>query len=61
MRLVAPGDAAAFGRALAEVLGDDGQARALGARARATVESDLTWDRYVDRLSRLLAAAVATR
>ena len=28
------------------------QAAALGARARATVESELTWERYVDRLRR---------
>jgi hypothetical protein len=32
------------------VLEDDARAGALGAQARATVESELSWDRYVDRL-----------
>ena len=41
-RLVEPGDAAAFQRALGEVLRDEWHARALGARARATVEAELT-------------------
>ena len=57
VRLVRPGDAEGFERALADVLGDDWRARALGARARATVEQDLTWDRYVDRVEALLRAA----
>ena len=57
VRLVAPGDAASFGGAIRELLRDDGQAAALGARARATVESELTWERYVDRLVDLLATA----
>ncbi len=43
-RLVPPGDADSFERALLDVLGDDWRARALGASARATVERDLTWD-----------------
>ncbi len=57
VRLVAPGDAACFGGAIRELLRDDEQAAALGARARATVESGLTWERYVDRLVDLLATA----
>ena len=57
VRLVPPGDAASFGRALADVLADGAQAEALGARARATVESGFTWDRYVDRLAAILDAA----
>ena len=61
VRLVAPGDPAGFARALAEVLGDDEHARALGSRARATVESGLTWDRYVKRMEQLLVAAAARR
>jgi glycosyltransferase involved in cell wall biosynthesis len=61
VRLVAPGDAVGFGRALAEVLRDDAQARALGSAARGTVESALTWDRYVGRLESLLLAAGARR
>ncbi len=56
-RLVAPGDADAFERALLDVLGDDWRARALGASARATVERDLTWERYVDRIAELIAGA----
>ena len=59
VRLVAPGDAPGFARALTEVLGDDGSAQALGARARATVEAGLTWSRYVERIEQLLAAAAA--
>ena len=61
VRLVAPGDTAGFGRKLADLLGDEAQARALGARARATVESDLSWDRYVDRLSALLDVAASRK
>lgn len=56
-RLVAPGDADAFERALLDVLGDDWRARALGASARATVERDLTWERYVDRIAELILGA----
>ncbi len=57
VRLVAPGDPPAFGAAVAELLGDETRARAIGRRARATVQAGLTWDRYVDCLARLLAAA----
>jgi glycosyltransferase involved in cell wall biosynthesis len=57
VRLVAPGDATGFATAVGEVLRDDERAQALGARARATVESELTWGRYVDRLVDVLAAA----
>jgi glycosyltransferase involved in cell wall biosynthesis len=59
VRLVAPADDASFAGALAEILGDDSHARALGSRARATVEAELTWDRYVERLRSLLDAAAA--
>jgi glycosyltransferase involved in cell wall biosynthesis len=59
VRLVPPGDAPGFGRALADVLADDARARELGGRARATVEADLSWGRYVDRLAAILAAAAA--
>lgn len=57
-RLVQPGDAQAFQRALGDVLRDEWHARALGARARATVEQGLSWSRYVDRLEGVLTAAV---
>lgn len=56
-RLVAPGDAAGFRRAVAGVLRDEWHARSLGARARRTVEASLTWDRYVDRIEAILRAA----
>jgi len=56
-RLVGPGDAHAFQRALVDVLRDEWHARALGAQARATVEAGLTWDRYVDRIEAVLRAA----
>ena len=60
-RLVPPGDAESFERALKDVLRDEWHARALGASARNTVERDLTWDRYVDRLEAVLRAAGAAR
>lgn len=56
-RLVAPGDAEGFLRALQDVLRDDWHARALGASARATIERGLTWERYVDRIEALLLDA----
>lgn len=57
VRLVPPGDAAAFERALAETLADEPGAAALGARARAHVLEHLTWDRYVAALRGVLAEA----
>jgi glycosyltransferase involved in cell wall biosynthesis len=57
VRLVPPGDAATFGSAVAELLRDEAGAWTLGAGARATVESALTWDGYVDRLVDVLGAA----
>ena len=57
VRLVAPGDTQAFGRALADVLADDALAEALGARGRETVESGYSWGAYVDRLADLLDEA----
>ena len=57
VRLVAPGDSASFGDALADVLRDDVQGRALGARARTMVEDGLTWGSYVRRLQDMLVAA----
>jgi glycosyltransferase involved in cell wall biosynthesis len=56
-RLVEPGDAQGFGRAVAGVLRDEWHARAIGARARRTAETDLTWDRYVDRIEAILRDA----
>ena len=59
-RLVAPGDDEGFERALTGVLKGEFHARALGASARAAVERELTWDRYVDRLEALLRDAAAS-
>jgi glycosyltransferase involved in cell wall biosynthesis len=57
VRLVEPGDDEGFEKALADVLRDEWHARALGASARATVERELGWERYVERLESLLRAA----
>jgi glycosyltransferase involved in cell wall biosynthesis len=60
VRLVAPGDEDGFERALVDVLGDGARAQALGAGARATVEREFGWERYVDRLEKLLLDAMTT-
>ena len=59
VRLVAPADDEGFERALADVLRDNLHARALGVSARATVERELSWERYVDRLEEHLRDAAA--
>jgi glycosyltransferase involved in cell wall biosynthesis len=59
--LVPPGDESAFELALADLLRDGARAEALGDRARATVERDLSWDRYVDRIEELLLVAAGAR
>jgi len=51
-RLVEPGDADAFERALLETLADS---RSLGSRARETVERDFSWKRYTDKLWEILS------
>jgi glycosyltransferase involved in cell wall biosynthesis len=43
--LVAPGDVGALAAAIDGLVGDGGELRSLGARARATVESAFTWER----------------
>jgi len=53
-RLVEPGDAEAFERALLDTLADS---RSLGSRARETVEGDFSWKRYTDKLWEILSAA----
>jgi glycosyltransferase involved in cell wall biosynthesis len=53
-RLVEPGDANAFERALLDTLADS---RSLGSRARETVERDFSWKRYTDGLWGILSAA----
>jgi glycosyltransferase involved in cell wall biosynthesis len=61
MRFVPPGGAAELRSAIAGLLGDEGSARALGAAARATIEAELSWERYVDRLERLLLDVAGAR
>ena len=56
-RLVEPGDAAGFAAALAGVLRDEWHARSLGALARRTVEEQLTWSSYVDRIEAIIGDA----
>jgi glycosyltransferase involved in cell wall biosynthesis len=55
-RLVTPGDAAAFERALVVTLAGADAASVLGIRARETVERSLTWERYTNALWDLLSA-----
>ena len=57
VRLVAPGDVTGFEAAVAGLLSDDAHAGALGAHARREVETNLSWDRYVDELARLVTSA----
>ena len=61
VRLVAPGDDVGFERALSDVLRNDLHARSLAVSARATVERELTWERYVDRIQALLEEATTRR
>ena len=56
-RFVKPGDAVALEQAIASLLKDERLTAALGARARATVEEHLSWDRYVDAIRNVLAGA----
>jgi glycosyltransferase involved in cell wall biosynthesis len=53
-RLVDPGNVGAFEQALLEELTGAGAASDLGARARQTVERNLSWERYTDALWRIL-------
>ena len=53
-RLVEPGDADAFERALLDTLADS---RSLGSRARETIERDFSWQRYTDTLWEILSGA----
>ena len=57
VRLAVPGDATTFAAAVADILADEGRATRLGEHARRTVETSLSWDRYVGELAKLLTAA----
>jgi glycosyltransferase involved in cell wall biosynthesis len=54
-RLVPPSDAAALEGAIDELLTGADAARAIGIRARETVERSLSWERYTDALWRVLS------
>jgi glycosyltransferase involved in cell wall biosynthesis len=56
-RLVAPGDADAFERAVSDLLEHTNAATVLGERARETVVANFSWRRYTDRLWEILSAA----
>jgi len=56
-RLVSPGDAEEFEHAIADLLADPSSAAAMGARARETVERDLSWERYTDTLMQIISSA----
>jgi glycosyltransferase involved in cell wall biosynthesis len=49
-RFVPPSDSVALERAILELLAGADAARALGIRARETVERSLSWERYTDAL-----------
>ena len=53
------GTAQAFARALVELLASPIEQSALGARARAYVEREHDWDRYVARIETAYAALVS--
>ena len=44
-------------RALGDVLEDEAVSQALGARARETVERDLSWNRFAERIEALVRGA----
>jgi glycosyltransferase involved in cell wall biosynthesis len=56
-RLVEPGDADAFERAVLDLLADEQAAAALGSRARETAERRHSWDRYANAIRETLARA----
>jgi glycosyltransferase involved in cell wall biosynthesis len=59
-RLVPPGAFAALEHAASDLLGDAERAALVGARARATVERHLSWQRYTGAIRELLLAACDT-
>jgi glycosyltransferase involved in cell wall biosynthesis len=54
-RLVEPGDEQAFERAILETLTGAAAARALGSRARQTVERSFSWERFIGALWEVLS------
>ena len=56
-----PGDAAAFSRAVLDLLADDGRRAAMGRAGRAYAERAFSLDRVADRFEAVLETAVARR
>ncbi|HEV1996519.1 MAG TPA: glycosyltransferase family 4 protein, partial [Candidatus Dormibacteraeota bacterium] len=54
---VAPGDADGMRAAISTLLGDPNRAEGMGRRAREVVAEGLNLERYVQRISEILAAA----
>jgi glycosyltransferase involved in cell wall biosynthesis len=52
----APGDAAAFGRAVGDLLEDEARARDVGDAARATAVHHLGWEHYTARLREIVVS-----
>jgi glycosyltransferase involved in cell wall biosynthesis len=59
--LVPPEDPAALRAAILRLLGDDDLRRRLGQAARATVESGLNLDRYIDEMVALVESVARER
>ena len=57
-RLVEPGDVAALGQALREVLADPARARRMGEAGRRRVEAHFSWDRIADRTMTVYREAI---
>ncbi|MGH3066390.1 MAG: glycosyltransferase family 4 protein [Gaiellaceae bacterium] len=56
-RLVTPGSLDSLDEAVTAALADQGRSAVIGTRARETVESHLTWERYTSAIRDLLLAA----
>jgi glycosyltransferase involved in cell wall biosynthesis len=59
--LVPVGDSWRLAAALAEILGDPVRAAAMGRAGRRRVETELTWERVVDRMAPALEGAATSR
>lgn len=60
-RLVEPGDPAALGQALREVLADPERGRRMGEAGRRRVEAQFSWDRIADRTMTVYGEAIESR
>jgi starch synthase len=60
-RLVEPGEPAALGQALREVLADPERARRMGEAGRRRVEAQFSWDRIADRTMTVYREAIESK